>query len=80
MQHKKIKEKWCGSNKLWWQKKKINQTQLGNALGHSNVASRTQYYSSEFKRERYEIQDCDDYQPFRMFLKEELAVAISSWI
>ena len=61
-------------------KKKINQTQLGNALGHSNIASRTQNYSSEFKRKKYEIQDYDDYQPFRMFLKEELAVAISSWI
>ena len=27
-------------------KKWINQTQLRNALGHPNVASRTQYYSS----------------------------------
>ena len=44
----------------------------------SNIASRTQYYFPEFKRKRYEIQNCDDYQPFRMFLKEELAVAISS--
>ena len=24
----------------------------------------------------YEIQDCEDYQPCRMFLKEELAVTI----
>ena len=54
----------------------INQTQLGNALGHSNIASRTQYYSSEYKRKSYEIQDCEDYQPCRMFLKEELAVTI----
>ena len=52
----------------------INQTQLGNALGNSNIASRTQYYSSQYKRKRYEIQDCEDYQPCRMFLKEELAV------
>ena len=57
-------------------KKWINQTQLGNALGHSNIASRTQYYSSEYKRKSYEIQDCEDYQPCRMFLKEELAVTI----
>ena len=34
--------------------------QLGNALGHSNIASRTQYYSSEYKRKGYEIQDCED--------------------
>ena len=37
----------------------INQTQLGNALAHSNIASRTPYYSSEYKRKRYEIQDCE---------------------
>ena len=54
----------------------INQTQLGSAIGHSNIASRTQYYSSEYKRKRHEIQDCEDYQPCRMFLKEELAVTI----
>ena len=57
-------------------KKLINQTQLGNALEHSNVASRTQYYSSKCKRKMYEIQECEDYQPCRMFLKEELAVTI----
>ena len=57
-------------------KKWINQTQLGNALDHSNIASRTQYYSSEYKRKRYEIQDCEDCQPCRMFLKEELAITI----
>ena len=54
----------------------INKTQLGSALGNSNIASRTQYYSSEYKRKRYEIQDCEDYQPCRMFLKEELTVTI----
>ena len=57
-------------------KKRINQKQLGNALGHSNIASRTQYCSSKFRRKRYEIQDCEYYQPCRMFLKEELAVTI----
>ena len=31
---------------------------------------------SKFRRKRYEIQDCEDYQPCRMFLKEELAVTI----
>ena len=50
-------------------KKWINQTQLGNAPGHSNIASRTQYYPSEYK-------DCGDYQPCRTFLKEELAATI----
>ena len=50
-------------------KKWINQTQLGNALGHSNIASRTQYYSSEYKRKSYQKQYCEDYLPWRMFLK-----------
>ena len=31
-------------------KKWINQTQLGNAFGHSNIVSRTQNYSSEYKK------------------------------
>ena len=29
-------------------KKWINQTQLGNTLGHSNIPPRTEYYSSKF--------------------------------
>ena len=57
-------------------KKWINQTQLANSLRHSSLASRTQCYSSKFQRKRHEIQDCEDYQPCRMFLKEELAVTI----
>ena len=57
-------------------KKWINETQLENGLGYLNIASRTQYYSSEYKRKSHEIQDCEGYQPCRMFLKEELAVTI----
>ena len=34
--------------------------QFGNSIGHSNMASITQYYSSESKWERCEKQDCDD--------------------
>ena len=48
-------------------KKWINQTQLGNAFGHSNIVFRTQNYSSEYKKSRYAIQDCEGYQPWRMF-------------
>ena len=48
--------------------------QLGNALVHSNIASRIQFYSSKYKRKRHEIEDCEDYQPCRITLKEELAV------
>ena len=59
-------------------KKWTNQTQLGNAPLHSNIAFRTQYYSPEYKRKRYEIKDCEDYQPCRMFLKEELMIIIDT--
>ena len=38
------------------------------------VNSKTQYYSNEFKKRRYEIQDCEDFQPCRKFIAEELAV------
>ena len=41
-------------------KKRINQKQLENAPGHSNIAFRTQYCSSKFRRKRYDIQDCED--------------------
>ena len=45
------------------------------ALGYKNLAGiNTQYYSSEFKKRIYEIQDCEDFQPCRKFIAEELAV------
>ena len=37
-------------------------------------ANKTQYYSDEFKKRRYEIQDCEDFQPCRKFIAEELAI------
>ena len=39
-------------------------------------SSRNQYYSSKYKRKGYEIQDHEDCQPCRMFLKEEIATTI----
>ena len=54
----------------------ISKTQFGNSIGHSNRASVIQYYSSKHKRQRNEIQDCDDYQPCRVFLEEELVMKI----
>ena len=38
------------------------------------VGNKTQYYSDEFKKRRYEIQNCEDFQPCRKFIAEELAV------
>ena len=55
-------------------KKWINQMQFGNGIGHSYMASITQYYSSQYKRKMREIQDFDHYHPCRVFLDEELAI------
>ena len=42
-----------------------------------NTADRTQYYPSEFKKMRCEIQECGNYQPCRIFIKNDLAVKIT---
>ena len=56
-------------------KKWINEKHLETALGYKNlVGNKTQYYSDEFKKRRYEIQDCEDFQPCRKFIAEELAI------
>ena len=56
-------------------KKWINEKTWKKALGYKNLAgSKTQYYSSEFKKRIYEIQDCEDFQPCRKFIAEELAI------
>ena len=39
--------------------------------------NKTQYYSHEFKKRRYEIQDCEDFQPCRKFIAEELAIHLT---
>ena len=48
---------------------------METALDCKNLAgNKTQYYSEEFKKRRYEIQDCEDFQPCRKFIAEELAI------
>ena len=48
---------------------------METALGYKNsVSKKTQYYSDEFKKRRHEIQDCEDFQPCRKFMVEELAI------
>ena len=39
----------------------INEKHLETALGYKNVVNKIQYYSDEFKKRRYEIQDCEDF-------------------
>ena len=48
---------------------------MEKALGCKNLAgNKTQYYSNEFKKRRWEILDYEDYQPCRKFVAEELAI------
>ena len=53
-----------------------NQTHLERNIDISNIAGKTQYYSSEFKKLRCEIQECGNYQPCRIFIENTLAVEI----
>ena len=39
----------------------MNEKALEKNLGYKNLAGdKTQYYSNEFKKRRYEVQDCED--------------------
>ena len=40
------------------------------------VSNKPQYYSDEFKKRRYEMQGCEDFQPCRKFIAEELAIRL----
>ena len=56
-------------------KKWISEKHLETALGYKNlVGNKTQYYSDEFKKRRYEIHNCEDFQPCRKFIAEELVI------
>ena len=58
-------------------KKWITEKHLETALGYKNLASnKTQFYSDKFKKARCEIQDFEDFQPYRKFIAEELAVRL----
>ena len=61
----------CGGE-IW-----INQKHLEKKLDIANIADRTQYYSSESKKMRSEIQDCGKYQPCKIFIKNTLIVEIT---
>ena len=58
-------------------KKWINEKNLETALGCKNLAgNKIQYYPNEFIKRRDKIQDCEDFQPCRKFIVEELAVSL----
>ena len=57
------------------EKKWINEKHLEKAVGFKNWAgNKAQYYSNEFKKRRFEIQDCEDFQPCRKCIAEVLAI------
>ena len=55
----------------------INQKNLEKKVSIANISDKTQYYSSEFKKMRCEIQECGNYQPCRIFIENTLAVEIT---
>ena len=55
----------------------INQEHVQKKLDIANITDRFQYYSSEFKKMRSEIQECGKYQPCRIFIENTLAVEIT---
>ena len=56
-------------------KKWMNEKNLETALGYKNlVSNKTRYYFDKFKKRRHKLQDCEDFQPCRKFIAEELAV------
>ena len=63
------------SGKLPTEWKKANVVPVHKKGGYKNlVSNKTQYYSDEFKKRRHELKDCEDFQPCRKSIAEELAV------
>ena len=57
-------------------KKWLNEANIKDRLKHSNLPAVTLQCSSELRKQRQELQDCDNYQPFRRFLEEDFAMQI----
>ena len=57
-------------------KKGLNETDIKDKLKHSNLAPATLQYPLKYRKQRHELQNCGNYQPCRIFLKEGLAVQI----
>ena len=53
----------------------VNENYLEKVISYKNLTgNRTQQYSDELKKERCEIQDCEDFQPCRKFIAEKLTI------
>ena len=65
-------KKWCRSNNFNGKKWLNEETQLG----HANLSAITLQYSSELRKQRQELQNCDKNQPRRRCLNENFAKQI----
>ena len=54
----------------------LNEANIKGQLKHSNLAAVTLQYPVKYRKQRQELQNCGNYQPCRIFLKESLAVQI----
>ena len=61
----------------WWNIDKAKKSSRKTLNWKTNIADRTNYHSSEFKKMRCKIQEFGKYQPCRMFLENTLAVEIT---
>ena len=57
-------------------KKWLNETNIKDQLKHSYLAAVTLLYPLKYRIQRQELQNCGNYQPCRIFLKESLAMQI----
>ena len=58
------------------EKKWLNEKHIEVQLQHSNIPHITNQYSSELKKQRQELQNCDKHQPCRKFLREDFAIQV----
>ena len=54
----------------------LNEANIKSQLKHSNLAAVTLQYPVKYRKQRQELQNCGNYQPCRIFLKESLAAQI----
>ena len=58
------------------EKRWLNEKYIEVQLQHSTLPHITSQYSSELKKQRQELQNCEKYQPCRKFLREDFAIQV----
>ena len=54
----------------------MNEKHIETQLEHSHLLAVTNKYSSKYKKQRQELQNCDDYQSCRRLLEEDFTIQI----